>query len=72
MKQNPKRKRQDFVKMSEIFLHNSLSKLVQPRVSLHTEKPKGRRSSDKYKQFALSIYFLGPRAYNFFKQYILP
>lgn len=38
-------------------------KLLKAQLNLLNKAPKGSRYSNEFKQFALSIYFLGPRAY---------
>lgn len=41
-------------------------KLLKAQLSLINKAPKGSRYSDEFKQFALSVYFLGPKAYKKF------
>lgn len=44
--------------------------LLKCQLNLLNKSPKGCRYSDEYKQFALSIYFLGPKAYKKMSNYI--
>ncbi|XP_074031546.1 uncharacterized protein [Leptinotarsa decemlineata] len=41
-------------------------KLLKAQLSLINKAPKGSRYSDEFKQFALTVYFLGPKAYKTF------
>ncbi|XP_074031854.1 uncharacterized protein [Leptinotarsa decemlineata] len=41
-------------------------KLLKAQLSLINKAPKGSRYSDEFKQFALTLYFLGPKAYKKF------
>ncbi|XP_074032329.1 uncharacterized protein [Leptinotarsa decemlineata] len=41
-------------------------KLLKAQLSLINKAPKGSRYSDEFKQFALTVYFLGPKAYKKF------
>ncbi|KAL1516509.1 hypothetical protein ABEB36_000418 [Hypothenemus hampei] len=59
---------EDLDKLCEQFLPESLADLVKMQARLTNAKPKERRYSMKYKEFALSLYFLGPRAYKFLKK----
>lgn len=59
---------EDFDKLCDQFLPEKLSEFVKVQARLSKKKPTGRRYSMKYKEFALALYFLGPRAYNFLKR----
>ncbi|CAG9827175.1 unnamed protein product, partial [Diabrotica balteata] len=57
-----------FFQMCDKFLNKSLAQIVKAQAILKTKCPKSRRYSDEYKQFALTLYFLGPRAYAFMER----
>ncbi|XP_045483518.1 uncharacterized protein LOC123688837 [Harmonia axyridis] len=62
-----------FHEMCLRYLPQDLADFVRIQAELNMHKAKGRRYSAQYKKFALSLYFLGPRAYNFFKKlFLLP
>lgn len=52
------------------FLKNNFSekncKILIPQLTLLNRAPRGSRYSDEFKQFALSVFFLGPKAYKKF------
>ena len=56
---------EDFNRMADHFLNKPLAELVKAQGILRERKPTARRYSMEYKKFALSLYFLGPRAYSF-------
>ncbi|XP_074040070.1 uncharacterized protein [Leptinotarsa decemlineata] len=56
----------DFDKICDQFLSQNLADIVKIQARLESTKAKRRRYTAEYKQFALTLYFLGPRAYNFF------
>lgn len=50
-----------------------IANFIKMQMSLLTQKPKGARYSNEYKQFALTLYFLGPKGYKFLaKTFRLP
>ncbi|XP_072399151.1 uncharacterized protein [Diabrotica undecimpunctata] len=57
-----------FFQMCDKLLNKSLAQIVKAQAILKTKCPKSRRYSDEYKQFALTLYFLGPRAYAFMER----
>lgn len=78
---NPKYRRQiesevtleDVHKYLEKNCSEKSCKLIKTQLNLLSKAPKGCRYSDEYKQFALSVHFLGPKAYKQFStMYKLP
>ncbi|KAI4465014.1 transposase protein [Holotrichia oblita] len=63
----------NFDKYCDKYLPQVTAKFVKIQARLNQVKTKGRRYSTEYKQFALTLYFLGPRAYGFLqKLFCLP
>lgn len=56
---------QDFYKLCDKYLSEPLASLVKAQAVLKEQEPSGGRYSMDYKQFALTLQFLGPRAYKF-------
>lgn len=56
-----------FLKQCQKFLSPSLLLIVRSHLMCKSRKKPGYRYSKSLKQFALTIYFLGPRVYNFMK-----
>lgn len=63
--QKVKPKLQEFYSLCDKYLSEPLASLVKAQAILKNKKPVARRYSPDYKQFALTLYFLGPRAYAF-------
>ncbi|XP_076650543.1 kelch-like protein 10 isoform X1 [Halictus rubicundus] len=60
-----KRKLEDFFRMCDKYLSKPLSNIVKVQAMLKDKQATGRRYSTEYKQFAMALYFLSPRAYSF-------
>ena len=58
-------KLEDFNQICGKFLSEPLAKIVKEQAVLKHRRTLGRRYSGELKQFALTLYFLGPRAYSF-------
>lgn len=56
---------EDFNEICDKFLSSPLAQIVKAQAILKNKKPVARRYSREYKQFALTLYFLGPKAYSF-------
>ncbi|KAI4454284.1 transposase protein [Holotrichia oblita] len=64
---------EDFYRCCDKFLPKAMAKFVKVQSQLVKTKSKGRRYNMEYKELALTLYFLGPRAYKFLeKLFCLP
>lgn len=61
---------EDFFKLCDVYLSKPLAKIVKEQSLLKDKKPIARRYSAEFKQFALTLHFLGPRAYIFMKSFL--
>nr|CAI5838914.1 unnamed protein product [Callosobruchus analis] len=55
---------EEFNRFCDVFLDRLLSSIIKTHVALKTRAPLGRRYTNEIKQFALMLYFVGPKAYN--------
>jgi hypothetical protein len=53
----------DFQKLSDVFLPPKVACFVKGQMDLLSRAAHGRRYSNHFKEFALSLYFLGPKCY---------
>lgn len=53
----------DFLSANDIALPEKLKMFISTQLALHKENCKAPRYSDAFKQFALMIYFHGPKVY---------
>lgn len=49
--------------LCEQFIPEKFCDLAKTQVDLKNKLPKGRRYTEQYKQFALTLYFMSPKAY---------
>lgn len=56
---------EDFNEICDKFLSKPLAEIIKAQAILKHKTPVARRYSMEYKKFALTLYFLGPRAYSF-------
>lgn len=56
-----------FYQMCDIHLPPNLSMVIKEFVKMGKRKPNGIRYSNQMKHLAFTVYFYGPRVYNFFK-----
>ncbi|KAL4104785.1 hypothetical protein QTP88_020061 [Uroleucon formosanum] len=56
---------ENYMQQCEKFLSPSLLTIVKSHIRCQKKRPNGYRYSDELKQFALTIYFLGPAVYRF-------
>lgn len=54
---------QDFGRWCDKLLSPTLSEIIKTHIALKNKAPIARRYSDEMKKFALSLYFLSPKAY---------
>ncbi|VEN52942.1 unnamed protein product, partial [Callosobruchus maculatus] len=60
---------EDVIKFLESNFSGDMYKFLKAQLLLLNRSPKGCRYFDDFKQFALSVYFLGPKAYKKFSTY---
>lgn len=53
---------EQFQSLCEKFLPPETAKFVKTQAALFKKNPKGRRYSKAFKQFYLTLYFVGPKA----------
>lgn len=53
------------------FLNKPLAEIIKVQAMLKNKIPKARRYSQEYKNFALTLYFLGPKAYRFLEKILI-
>jgi len=58
---------ENYMQQCEQFLSPSLLTIVKSHIRCQKKRPNGYRYSDELKQFALTIYFLGPAVYRFLR-----
>ncbi|KAF2893975.1 hypothetical protein ILUMI_12198 [Ignelater luminosus] len=54
---------EDFKNLCDIFLTKKISSFVKVQLNLINRSAQGRRYSDEFKKFAISLYFLGSKCY---------
>jgi hypothetical protein len=54
---------EEFKKLCERFLPENIVDIVKAQVALKDRPPTTRRYTEEYKQFALKLYFISPKAY---------
>lgn len=64
---------EDFLKYCEDNFNAGTFNFIKVQLELHKRHPQGYRYTDEFKQFALTIYFLGPKVYRLLaKTFYLP
>lgn len=58
----------EFKKMCDMFLDSPLNELIKSHATLKGKRRISHRYSIEIKQFALTLYFLSPRAYNYLEK----
>lgn len=61
----PNAKFKDFLKSSDVKLPKRLFDLIDMQLKAYKKTAKNPWYSDEFKQFALTLYFMGPKAYRF-------
>lgn len=59
---------ENFKSLCDKYLDKPLSEIIKIQTDLKMKEPKGRRYNQEYKEFALTLYFCGPKAYKFMEQ----
>lgn len=63
----------DFNQLCDSYLPANLSRFVKAQADIHKRKPQGSRYDNKYKEFALSLYFTSQKTYRLLsKTFVLP
>lgn len=63
----------EFTSACDTYLPTELGKFVKAQIAVAQRKTQGRRYQNEFKQFALSLYFVGPKVYRLLqKTFVLP